>query len=258
MTWLPIYQELTDLARNWRLWLILAVVATMAGLAGPFDTYQDMSLPNRIIYWWLLVGVTFATGAAFGSVAERLIARICSKTFIVLGAGALLSAIPTTLVVVLINAIFGSTYGPADLVLLYAYVAAVMCGVCAITMLSRDWFSAAVPVASDDAKTPPIMSRLHGANRGALLRMSAQDHYVEVVTNRGSELLLMKLRDAVTEAAPTHGAQVHRSHWVATEAVSRSERIKGRVFLRLTDGCRVPVGRRYLKSARDAGLIASK
>lgn len=38
------------------------------------------------------------------------------------------------------------------------------------------------------------------------------DHYGEVTTSEGAELPLMRLSDAIIEAAPVAGLQIHRSH----------------------------------------------
>ena len=69
-----------------------------------------------------------------------------------------------------------------------------------------------------------------------------QDHYVEVHTAAGSELLLLRFRDALREVEGVDGLQVHRSHWVARNAVARVERRRGggRVALRLVNGSKVP------------------
>jgi DNA-binding LytR/AlgR family response regulator len=64
----------------------------------------------------------------------------------------------------------------------------------------------------------------------------------------------MRLGDAMQELAG-QGLQVHRSHWVAPEAVRRHRRDKGRDLLVMTDGAEVPVSRSFRAAAQDAGLI---
>ena len=49
--------------------------------------------------------------------------------------------------------------------------------------------------------------------------------------------------------------RVHRSHWASFRGVVGSRRQNGRRFLEMRDGTGVPVNRRYLKAARDAGLL---
>jgi DNA-binding LytR/AlgR family response regulator len=81
-----------------------------------------------------------------------------------------------------------------------------------------------------------------------------QDHYVEVHTERGMHLVLMRLSDAIDEAEGIPGLKVHRSHWVALEAVAEARREGGRVVLRLRDGASVPVSRAHVQALREAGL----
>lgn len=65
----------------------------------------------------------------------------------------------------------------------------------------------------------------------------------------------MRLKGAVAETGPDDGMRVHRSHWASFRGVVGSRRQNGRRFLEMRDGTGVPVNRRYLKAARDAGLL---
>lgn len=89
----------------------------------------------------------------------------------------------------------------------------------------------------------PIQQRLPHDKRGELIALIAQDHYVEVVTERGKELVLMRLSDAISECAPKPGLQVHRSVWVSNTGVASMGREKRRSFAILTNGQEVPVAR---------------
>jgi DNA-binding LytR/AlgR family response regulator len=80
-----------------------------------------------------------------------------------------------------------------------------------------------------------------------------QDHYVEIVTEAGAHLVLLRLSDAMAEAAPTPGLQVHRSHWVAERAVAGAKREDGRLRLVLVDGTEIPVSRGRARAVREAG-----
>jgi DNA-binding LytR/AlgR family response regulator len=99
-----------------------------------------------------------------------------------------------------------------------------------------------------------LLARLPPAKRGRLLHLRVEDHYVEVTTDRGSALVLLRLSDAVAETAGVPGLQVHRSHWVALDAVARAGREGGRPALVLRTGTVVLVSRSFLPAARAAGL----
>lgn len=81
-----------------------------------------------------------------------------------------------------------------------------------------------------------------------------QDHYVDVHTDKGNTLVLMRLADAIAEMEGVSGMQIHRSHWVALDAVAGSLRKDGRLFLRMTDEKLLPVSRSSLDAVRVAGL----
>ncbi len=50
-------------------------------------------------------------------------------------------------------------------------------------------------------RPPAILSRLPVDRRGPLVALSAEDHYVRVTTAAGETLVLMRLGDAMREAA---------------------------------------------------------
>ena len=60
--------------------------------------------------------------------------------------------------------------------------------------------------------------------RGGLLALSVEDHYVDIVTDKGKTLVLMRLADAMKETGSVAGLQIHRSHWVARGAVIKAHR----------------------------------
>nr|WP_285801574.1 LytTR family DNA-binding domain-containing protein [Falsiruegeria litorea] len=83
-----------------------------------------------------------------------------------------------------------------------------------------------------------------------LISFTMRDHYVEVTTTKGKTLVLISLGDALEELGDYAGTQVHRSHWVAASASRGLERNDGKLFVKLSDGRRLPVSRTYAASAR--------
>ena len=65
----------------------------------------------------------------------------------------------------------------------------------------------------------------------------------------------LRFGDAIEEMDPVDGFCTHRSHWVARQAVSGAERERGKIFLRLENGDRVPVSRTYMPDLEEAGLL---
>lgn len=78
------------------------------------------------------------------------------------------------------------------------------------------------------------------------------DHYVEVTTQKGSALVLLRLADAIAETRGIDGLQIHRSHWVARDAVKALKRVEGRPMIETTSGALLPVSRSFLAPVRAA------
>jgi len=95
-----------------------------------------------------------------------------------------------------------------------------------------------------------------GPNVGQkLVRLQSADHYVEVHTETGGKLLLMRLGDAMELLTGSNGQQVHRSHWVNLDEVSGVIKNNRKIWLRMSDGVDVPVSRSYSPALREAGII---
>ena len=105
------------------------------------------------------------------------------------------------------------------------------------------------------AAVPPILERVPLLQRGRLLALVVEDHYVDIVTDKGKTLVLMRLADAIREAGAVTGLQIHRSHWVARDAVVKVHRSEGKLSLELSNGLKLPVSRGYLPAVKAAGLV---
>lgn len=101
-----------------------------------------------------------------------------------------------------------------------------------------------------------LILRKLGPDAGSkLVRMQSADHYVEVHTEKGPKLLLMRLSDATQMLESFDGSQVHRSHWVNFNEVTEVIKRDRKVWLRMSDGTDVPVSRSYRPELRAAGMI---
>ena len=78
---------------------------------------------------------------------------------------------------------------------------------------------------------------------------------LRVATSTGTDLILMRLSDAMDETGDVAGMQVHRSHWVATGEVTAARRDGARAILTLSDGRDIPVSRTYVPAVKEAGLL---
>ncbi|TBR25014.1 MAG: LytTR family transcriptional regulator, partial [Reyranella sp.] len=102
---------------------------------------------------------------------------------------------------------------------------------------------------------PDFLRRVPPALGRDLLALEMEDHYLRIHTTLGSDLVLMRLRDALAELGAERGQQVHRSWWVAEGAVASVDRSTGRLILILRNGLRVPVSKTYRDSVKEAGWV---
>lgn len=90
---------------------------------------------------------------------------------------------------------------------------------------------------------------------GAVMRVSADDHYLVIQTTHGTGRMIMRFRDAMPDLDDMPGFRIHRSHWVAAGAVLRV-RVEGRRHIvDLFDGTSLPVSQAYLGPLSAVGLL---
>lgn len=91
-----------------------------------------------------------------------------------------------------------------------------------------------------------------------LISLSSQDHYVEVITEKGRELIHMRFTDALHELRDYPGQQIHRSHWIAEHAFGGLTRENGRVMAHLSNGRSLTVSRSFTAAAREMAPAVPK
>lgn len=270
-------REMQALLFSPRFWGVILVVSLVLGITGPFGTYEQLDLMPRLGYWLALALATFAVG--YLSIKLTLGALLGTKGTRPLRSAiaGIAAGIPVALVVLAFNlALFGGPVPPAaDIAKLFINCSLIAAAISFLTTLAgssppREAATGASPLAAQEEQAtadqrvapaptqpmrPPLIDRLPHAARGKLSYISMQDHYVEVHTDKGTTLVLMRLADAIREAGDIAGLQIHRSHWVALDAVTGSRRKDGKLFLKLADDALLPVSRSYADAVRKAGLV---
>lgn len=109
--------------------------------------------------------------------------------------------------------------------------------------------------AKSDVVIPRLARRLPDGFSGRILRLTVEDHFVDVVTDVENYRIRMRFSDAVDEMEPCIGFCTHRSHWVALDAVEGVHREAGKVLLKMTNGDLVPISRKYRPNVEEAGFL---
>ena len=269
------------------LWAML-MMAGVVGFLGPFGTYLEANFLSRVGTWWaLLMGayVLVRPSVALWRVVAQS-AALPQGTLVFWGV--VVSSFPLATLWTWVSAhSFGALNGYTGL-LPFALL-------CALAVLAVTWWSekaeARLSVGGDnsgpapaDARSPapneaeqtsrsvqgPVVGTSRGETLGTHPRLASrlgadfqppiiaaqsEDHYVRVHGTKGSELVLMRLRDAIAELDGIEGEQVHRSWWVARDAVSSVERAGRSLQLRLTNGLTVPVARESAERLQRNGFL---
>ncbi len=116
----------------------------------------------------------------------------------------------------------------------------------------------AEPMAAKQTGSASFFARLPVRLGQDLLCLQMDDHYVRAWTARGSELILMRMADAARELTDARGLLVHRSFWVARDAVESWSRDGKNLTLHLSNGKNVPVARDRQAQIKAAGWLAGK
>ncbi|MGR0185303.1 LytTR family DNA-binding domain-containing protein [Azospirillum aestuarii] len=251
---------------------VLLGAALVLALLGPFGTFADLTLTQRLAYWVGLIGLGGLAFELLTLAAGRLLSERPEAWRALLAGVTLAVAAPMTLAVALLEkSLRGKDMlDPLGLAELSVYVVLVTLLVSAIPvwlelrdrgLLAAPTPPLPLPLPLPDrppatSAEPAFLARLPARLGRDLLALEMEDHYVRVHTAEGSDLILMRLRDAIAELAGLDGMQVHRSHWVAAAAVAGVERKPdGKLVLVLRNGLRVPVSRSYATAVREAGWV---
>lgn len=93
---------------------------------------------------------------------------------------------------------------------------------------------------------PPFLERSCLPRDSEIWAVTAEEHYVRIYSNQGSDLVRYRFSAAVDELSENHaGLQVHRSWWVRPDRVVSWEDRGRTVQLVLCNGVRVPVSTAY-------------
>jgi hypothetical protein len=230
-------------------------VGLLMAAVGPYGTFGQAPLSERLVYWVAVILIAFVVYRPACSLGERLARSLQLAPAFGWSAAVVLASFPLTVVVWLASFRHTPSLWPSftEYVQFYASVILIGAGLMLVVWLVRrvGAGSSAAPLHDPAAAVPHtappprprLLDRLPPRLGDELIALEMEDHYVRVHTSVGSDLLLMRMRDAVAEAEGVEGTQVHRSWWVARGAVEHVERDGRRLTVSLRNGLQVPVSR---------------
>jgi len=240
---------------------VIAAIGIVLGILGPFNS-DDMPIASRISYWVLLSVAGYFCYHPIGSLIVRHAPSLELPVWFLWGAGVVLATVPMSIVVWLVNQAPGPFHLPGFEAALTHYFYVLLVGAVITLMFNlidaarRQSPPAPPPELTVGAKPRArFLDRLPPALGDDLIALEMEDHYLRAHTALGSELMLMRMRDAVAELDGADGLQVHRSWWVARGAVEDVQRDGRNLRLRLTSGLQVPVSRANVSLLKEAGWL---
>ena len=241
-------------------------LATLLAYSGPFGTLGLGPYSYRVVFWVVIVFGSVCLGRLCRHAIDRFMAQVGAlkqDLVIVLAMTALVTPLLWGFVRMMAgNTLMVSFWGSAQ------YVVVVTAGFCVLRRslpgTELQWYFSPYRVEEQPAELkasaignvlPRLARRLPGDFVHPILRLTVDDHLVEVVGTEGAARLRMRFADAVDEMEPVEGFCTHRSHWVARSAFSCVVREDGQLRVRLINGDLVPVSRKYRKNLEELDLI---
>ncbi len=243
-------------ARRWAIDLAMFVaIGLLMGFLAPFAS-ERAPVVTRYVHWMIcMVG-----GGVIGILVDDLASLRMAATWRRVVAVSAVMTPPVSLLVlttehVLANAPFGWPgywwlfwqVGPISLAMMA--VRALVWRNVPVRVETRTVIAAPLPEAE-----AAFRRRLSAKRRAArLIAVEAHDHYLKVHTDAGEELITLRFADALEELAQAHGWRVHRSWWVAADAVETVRWRRGAGEIGLAGGLTAPVSRTHAPVLKAAG-----
>lgn len=245
-------REVQSIFQNYRFWVGFSAVVIILTIAGPFGTLLTLGHAERLVYWALHAGLTFFTGLFVAIFTITSLQNIGMNSQLAKAIGSFSVGFPVSIIVWCLNE-YGFSLdmgGVPEYLKSLGYCLGISTSISLLYFLinNEPEEEKANSKADTEVKFLDRLSKHLGSN---LLHVTSQDHYVEVTTELGSELILLRLSDAVAELEKISGMQIHRSHWVADKAVKELIKKNSSLFILTTDGKQLPVSRSNAKLVRE-------
>jgi hypothetical protein len=244
---------------EWLRDIAISVVTNIwIALMGPFGAYHLTPVAARLVTYLSMCLVAVIGYGLSGRLAVEWGRRRGWPAWLCLPASVLLMSVPMSRLVAFVVPTLAPAAADTAALEWYRQTITLMLPVSFAYLVAYAIWGRRASLRIDASVAPeaglrPRLARRISAGLGAdVVALQAEDHYVRVHTQSGSELLLMRLSDAIAELDGLPGLRVHRSWWVASEAIVGREEKGRNLRLRLRDGLLAPVAR---KAAADVKAL---
>ncbi|MFT2110770.1 LytTR family DNA-binding domain-containing protein [Marinomonas sp. 2405UD68-3] len=261
---------------NYRKWLRFVFVCLVIGLVvaiiGPFGTFSELTLVERIVYWQVAITVIGLESLVVILMLFHYPATAHWHYSKVMLASSAIIVLPASMQIHWLNQSLMTSKSETNLIQLSAHVFLILLVILLpmgrriqnrfihnVNFASNDKIDSVKALGShatnEDIKqerkfvNEPDIRQILGIDiQGKLICITAEDHYINVMTDCESQLILRRFSDAVTLLKHYSGLQVHRSWWVASDAIVKLERKSNKCWLVMENNIQVPVSKTYRDS----------
>ena len=239
-----------------RIGVLILGASALATIASPFGT-SSLDIGPRVLYWFGMISL----GSVQWLVITRTIHRLTRTDPWPALVGVIVSStVFAGLMALEINLVRGWLPGAPGHsgVAPFFVILGVMLAFCLFGQLLARFVAAGATAPSaepSDGGEIRFLERIPKRIAGDLMCLRTEDHYLRIHTTAGSDLILFRLKDALAELDGANGMQVHRSYWVARDAIEAPAGKGRKTVLILKNGLRVPVSESFLPAVREAGWL---
>lgn len=241
-----------------------ALISTLLAVIAPYELVMGFGFLGRLGYWASVNAMTIVVAAGIHGFVR---ARRPAADLGVQMATAIVQAVVIGPLVWLVS-LHGFGFDVGGIVWLAEFTLIVLIVAICVALIRyemqkirrfalADQGGVMAPVLSQPSR-PSFLDRLEAPLDGEVVMVSADDHYLDVVTTEGQGRVLMRFRDAMAELEALPGYRIHRSHWVARSVLMRVRPDGRRHMAELSCGQKLPVSQAYVEDLRRAGLVEDR
>ncbi|OLF75465.1 hypothetical protein AWH62_06520 [Maricaulis sp. W15] len=239
----------------------IVVLAALFSAAGAYDT-DELGVGHRFFLWLIVASLMLLQPWLIEYGLSRLVPRTRAWKLVCSGLAVVLCTLALTLELHALKFTPILPKAPDPLVEFFVFLAPAAMPVAALVLVLKFAVAGRALLAGPVDGGPGLLMDpdIPGLNAAwpnePLLYVRAEDHYLEIRTGQARLFVRGRLSDALLRLEGKDGLQVHRSWWIADDAVATVKRVGRDLRITLQTGERVPVARPRAEAVKARGWLA--